>query len=74
MDPIYDPVRARIEELQRTAVTVHRERDRRDHGSAATPIQPATAATAALPQPIQRIEPDLRSGTCPQPTSTAAAR
>ena len=74
MEPIYDPVRARIEELQRTAVTARLERERRDHDSTATPIEPATAVAATLPQPIKRIEPDLRSGTCPQPTSTAAAR
>ena len=66
MEPIYDQVRARIEDLQRTAATVRLQRE----SSATTP----TTTAAADPQRTTRLDPDLRSGPCPQPTSTAAAR
>ena len=75
MELIYDPVRARIAELQRTAGALRQERSNRAETAAAvatntTTTTPATTGRSSTP----RIEPDLRQGPCAQPTSTVAAR
>ncbi len=74
MELIYDPVRERIADLQRTAGALRRERPDKADAAAAVAIDRTATTRTTGRSSTPRTEPDLRQGPCAQPTSTVAAR